>query len=93
MELTLNQKHDLLARLAAQTHPSYDPDCHVTLEDMLTELAKDLPAGAQPSRNIATRLLKDAAARGEMVEGWAVRGGKKIRVYTPVAANVNGVTG
>lgn len=85
MELTLNEKHALLARLAAQTYPPYDPARHVTIEDMLTQLAGDLPAGESASRNIATRLLKAAVARGEMREGWAVRGGKKIRVYTLLA--------
>lgn len=78
MELTLDQKHDLLARLSARTYRPYDPERDITIEDMMTELAR---AGGEPSRNVAARILKRAVNADEMTEGWAMRDGRKIRVY------------
>ncbi len=79
MELTLNEKHALLARLAARQPRPYDPAHDITIEDMIAQLQS-------PSRNVAERILKAAVDAGELVAGTAIRKGKQIRVYRPPEA-------
>lgn len=75
MELTHAEKEALLARLAARQPRQYNPDCDITIDDMMARL------GAHQSRNVAVRILKDAVKSGEMTEEVAIRRGKQIHVY------------